>query len=295
MDKVVIVEQGAIGSVIAARCQQQAQAFKIFTRHQSARQLSYQHLASGETIKLNPDKTDNLSDAQLLIVPLKTFYMTELFQRIRLPAGLPIVVIHNGMGITEAITPLLPNNPLIAGVTNYGSYRKDNGDVVETATGQIELGWLANEDETIQQQVSDLFSNILPPCIWRQDISQAQWHKLSVNAVINPLTAIHQVKNGALNQSQFLPVISEICQEVANVMLGNGIMQKPLQLFERIMQVVSDTAENYSSMNRDIAFKRQTEIDFINGYIIQQAATLGIQVPANQALFAQIKQLESQF
>ena len=48
-----------------------------------------------------------------------------------------------------------------------------------------------------------------------------------------------------------------------------------------------------SSMASDIAQHRRTEIDFINGYIVEMGHRMGIKTPANQYLTSQVKEIES--
>jgi 2-dehydropantoate 2-reductase len=43
-------------------------------------------------------------------------------------------------------------------------------------------------------------------------------------------------------------------------------------------------------MHQDLKFKRQTEIEFINGYVTYKAAGLNVKVPHNQRLVEQIRQ-----
>ena len=71
-----------------------------------------------------------------------------------------------------------------------------------------------------------------------------------------------------------------------------GYSIEAIELLENVQQVITATANNYSSMHQDIRFKRQTEIAFINGYISTKAEELNIKVPHNQRLVEQIRQLE---
>ena len=46
---------------------------------------------------------------------------------------------------------------------------------------------------------------------------------------------------------------------------------------------------------QDLLHQRKTEIDYITGYLLQQAEKQGIDLPRHRALYLQIKALESQF
>ena len=120
----------------------------------------------------------------------------------------------------------------------------------------------------------------------------ALWKKLAINAVINPLTAIHDLKNGELADTKYSTSISNICDEIAKVMSALGYLVDSAELVENVQQVITATANNYSSMHQDIKFKRQTEIAFINGYVTSKATELNIEVPHNLRLVEQVRRLE---
>lgn len=65
-------------------------------------------------------------------------------------------------------------------------------------------------------------------------------------------------------------------------------------MLARVYDVVSKTANNSSSMRQDIKLNRPTEIDFINGFIVEQAKKLNIATPENEVLLAQVKQLSAE-
>ena len=61
-----------------------------------------------------------------------------------------------------------------------------------------------------------------------------------------------------------------------------------LQLSVRLRKT---TRRNTSSMLQDVQKKKMTEIDSINGYIIQLARKHDIEVPVNEALYGLVKSM----
>jgi 2-dehydropantoate 2-reductase len=51
------------------------------------------------------------------------------------------------------------------------------------------------------------------------------------------------------------------------------------------------TASNRSSMLQDVSRRRPTEIDAINGAIVSQAVTLGLEAPFNRTMWALVRAL----
>ena len=118
------------------------------------------------------------------------------------------------------------------------------------------------------------------------------WKKLLINIGINAITAIARVKNGYIATSKYAREISEIAVkeaiEVANTM---GI-EFDKHIFNEVIEVAKKTSRNISSMHQDILNKKITEIDSINGAIVNLGKELGIPTPVNLTLTNLIKLIE---
>lgn len=58
----------------------------------------------------------------------------------KLDAGVPIVLLHNGMGIAEQVVEMFPHNPVIAGVTSHGAMQGGHFVFRHTGKGETWLG-----------------------------------------------------------------------------------------------------------------------------------------------------------
>jgi len=57
----------------------------------------------------------------------------------------------------------------------------------------------------------------------------------------------------------------------------------------KILEAADKTAKNISSMLQDFRSGRETEIDYINGYIVKRATELGIECETHEAAVKMIK------
>ena len=163
--------------------------------------------------------------------------------------------------------------------------------MAHTGHGVTQIGAFNRSGERCQF-LQEVMNHALPEVRWNPNINTALWTKLAINCAINPLTALHQVKNGDLAQQEYQPNLLNITHELVEVMKQEGLDIEFDELFNTIMQVVNATAENYSSMRQDVFHQRQTEIDFITGYLLQAAKKHHIDTPENLKLYQQIKQIE---
>ena len=293
--KLAIVGKGAIGGLIGFKCHQLDYDYQHLVKTQQ-QQLFRVTDISGVTHSLMANTSVITRPAQfdLLILPVKAYQVLPVLEQLRsfIQSHHIIMLLHNGMGTIEQVRKLLPNNPLIAATTSYGAFKSDANTLIETGLGQTHLGWLGKVDTGLKQAIEPMLSALLPPSYWHQDINLALWKKLAINAVINPLTAIHNIKNGELVDSKYTFSIFNICDEIAKVMSALGYSINQTELVIHVQQVISATANNYSSMHQDLKFKRQTEIAFINGYVTSQATELNIKVPYNKELVEHIRRLQ---
>ncbi len=295
--KVAIVGQGAIGSLIGFKCQKLGYEVQHLVRRQ--RQQSYCTVTdlAGKTHHLTPN-TGLITQPQqfdLLLVPVKAYQVLPVLRQLQsfITPQQVIVLLHNGMGTTEQVKESFPNNPLIAATTSYGALKPDANTLIETGKGHTHFGWLGQVDTATKQAIEPVLSALLPPSYWHQDINLALWKKLAINAVINPLSAIHNVRNGELADHQYQRDISTLCDEIAKVMTAQGYSISSAELNKNAQQVIAATANNYSSMHQDLKFNRKSEIEFITGYVCAKANELNCPVPFNQRLLEQVTRLES--
>jgi len=120
---------------------------------------------------------------------------------------------------------------------------------------------------------------------------QAVWEKLAVNAVLNPICALFDVPNGALLEDRFSELRRGIAAEVDMVAAVNGIAI-PGGAEAAALAVAASTAENVCSMLVDVQRGLKTEIDFINGYIVNEGQKLGLETPANKQIQAMVHALK---
>ena len=83
--------------------------------------------------------------------------------------------------------------------------------------------------------------------------------------------------------------------EAAAIAAARGITLPFPDPVERVKQVATMTATNYSSMLQDVLGQRPTEIDAINGKIVEQGQALGIPTPVNALLTTLLRAIQQNY
>ncbi len=106
------------------------------------------------------------------------------------------------------------------------------------------------------------------------------------------LGAVLEVKNGLLRE---IPELEGIAVEVAREgcivaqQLGVEFEVHPLEL---LWDTIERTWENYNSTLQDIMRGKKSEVDYINGKIVEYASSVGLEAPRNELLWVLVKAKE---
>ncbi len=241
-----------------------------------------------------------LDSIQNLLVCTKTYATVAAIKTWRklLHPQANIVLLQNGMGTAQSLQAELPQANIYCATTTDGAWRQGPWQVVQAGQGGTQIGAfsphlnlrtapniIANLINQSQQQAGSLKVQ------WHEDIVTPMWHKLAINSVINALTAIYKVTNGALiEHPQGRPRLEQLCQETENVMSRCHITPIPHGLLQQALRVLKQTADNKSSMLQDCLAGQPSELDAINGFIIQQGAILHLPCAAHKQVCSDLRE-----
>ncbi len=118
------------------------------------------------------------------------------------------------------------------------------------------------------------------------DIQERMWEKAIINAAINPLTALWRVANGELfATAERRGLVAHLAHEAYGVAVAKGLklsFDDPIAAVAAICEV---SALNHSSMLQDMERDRPTEVDSINGVIVDEGCRLGVPTPYNRVIW----------
>lgn len=187
-------------------------------------------------------------------------------------------IIHAGPGSVLIGVPLTPGSSNVE--------RPDTDDERISETGRYLLQQLLEAPMLSAHEISTA------------ELLRAQFEKLVINAVINPLTVVYNCLNGELSeQRHFEDWMRFLVHEASNILISLPEMRDdvdstkrfcPARLETMVLRVAKMTAENQSSMLQDFLAGRETEIDYINGYLAARGEQLGLSCAHNRLLIQMI-------
>ncbi len=174
------------------------------------------------------------------------------------------------------------------------------GNVRHFGRGDLVIGALnadARHDAAVSAVLRDLvtlFGSADVKVTISNDVMAELWSKLMVNCAYNAISALAQAPYARLAaQPEVRDIQRAIVREVVALAQAEGIalqLEPSLQAMERI--AIAMPAQ-LSSTAQDMARRKPSEIDHLNGFIARRGRELGVAVPINQTLTALVKLVEA--
>ncbi len=233
---------------------------------------------------------DSLDHVDIAIILVKAFSTADALAAARpaLSSDTLVLTLQNGLGNYEFICDCVGEARAIAGTTSSGAYRTSASSVHIAAIGQSQVG-AAPAAMSGAESISELFTGAGLPALINEDFRALLWRKVIINVGINPLGALASVRNGRIVEIPDLrTTMRALVQEAVAVAHAEGI-----NLSEDMVAVVEgvarNTAANRCSMLQDLEAGRLTEIDQINGAVVEIANRHGMAVPVNATIAGLIR------
>ena len=248
-----------------------------------------------------------------VIIATKAFDCLSALDSIshRIDSNSVVLVLSNGvLRVAEDIQSRFQDEgrrksdmPLILlGLTTHGSIRQQSGQpaslsLTHTGLGSTMIGLTkftsyTNQVDQFREILEKAWTNSLLFSFTSnpETLYLALTKKLVTNSCLNPLAAILECLNGDLVAPELIEIMSNVCHEAIDLfpeLVGIG---HDRLVFDAI-QVATSTRANRNSMLVDIQSNQnnQTEIDYLNGYIVKRALDLNKKAIVNEMLTRLIK------
>ena len=286
-----VLGAGAIGCLFATALQRSGCSTTLLLRERGAKSSSsvlVQRKGAITEVQMPVSAIGDSGPITHLLVTTKAYDVRGAVAAVahRFNHDTRLLLLVNGMGLTEELREDFPKLDIYCGTTTEGAYRIAPLHIRHAGSGQTRIG-KAGQIEPAPW--FDQWSRAMGCCVWDADIDRALWLKLAINCAINPLTAIHGCHNGDLARRPELALeVSRLCDEITAISRAAGYGSAVADLKQTVSDVIAGTTNNRSSMLQDVQGGRRTEIDYITGYLLDVADHHCIEAPCNKLLFERI-------
>ena len=231
-----------------------------------------------------------------------------------------IIPVMNGIAHLSLLPTHFPPDRLVYATTSQGAHWATSDVVWQAGSGMTTFVIPARTEKGGESDGLSWFQSLV--CSAAMDVRVAaadellcvHWSKLLINCVINPLTALLNVRNGWLEQwladdSSARHIVRHVAREVVAVghchgvtfaFEGSGPSGRVGVVSEAevdaavtsVLVALRVTAANVSSMASDVRAGRVTEVDGMNGEVVRLGEQYGVTTPYNRALWELVRELQ---
>ena len=225
--------------------------------------------------------------------------------------GSPVIVVQNGLDGVRTASALLPRSECFGALSIIAANYTAPGQVTITTAAPTYLGRGTGAADAATRAWRDVLAGAVPTLALDNFVG-AQWTKLVVN-MLNALPAITGLSvQEVVDHAGLRRVMTESMRETVRVGMRRGVRfgslqglgDLPLRAFSRLPTALGQVlplrlrsrmgdVPNLGSTQQSLKRGQLTEIDYLNGAVVREAALAGVRVPVNELLTVLVHEVEA--
>ena len=197
--------------------------------------------------------------------------------------------VDNASRIRTRIAGLVIPSVVYVAATMTGPGRIKHGGRGELIIGLEDVALAAKKRATLEA-IAGMCTRAAIPCRVADNIEGDMWEKLLMNCAYNAISALGRAHYGRIAKNPpAMETAVAAAKEVLAVARANGVRMPERDLIGAAVKLALMMTTATSSTAQDIARGKRTEIDFLNGFIVDRGKALNVPTPVNQTLHALVK------
>jgi 2-dehydropantoate 2-reductase len=230
-----------------------------------------------------------------LIIATKASVLPYLIPEIKSPArpGMRLIICQNGLDNEEFLAETFGPDNVLRIVVNYAGSQVGDGQLSMAFFNPPNyIGAMTAHSEPLARQLAEMLTEAGLDTRFTTHIKKYEWEKVILNAALSAVCALtRKPMKDMMDLKQTELLAEELIREGVQVAEACGVTFDE-GFFERGVQYLKKAGYHRTSMHQDILQGNPTEIDWLNGKIVERGHALGIKTPYNYAITALIKGLE---
>ena len=202
--------------------------------------------------------------------------------------------LQNGLGNGKVLSDITHSNSIFHGVTMLPATLLKAGHVKSKG---VNTTWFGSY-KSAEHNIANSILHDLIKCDFDVRLVENPnvhiWQKACFNIALNAISALINGSPGLVGDFPGVKsIVYELAAEAIEVATQDGIKIETKTVYEMIDFVCTNHRYHKPSMLQDIQLERATEIESLNGFIVQRAKQLNIKAPTNQMITELIKAREN--
>ena len=303
--KICILGAGALGCALGAALTEAGNEVWLINRHaaqvdaMNQRGLLLRDAGVDRAVPVHAATQPQAAGVvDLVILLVKSFHTREAMEPALslLGPGTLVMSLQNGLGHEDILAGIVGRERLLAGKTYAGGSQLGPGHVLIGTRGKdTHIGELDGSITPRVQRIADVFNAAGLETFVSGNILGTIWDKLLINVATGALTGITRLTYGELYQRPELEAcgVAAVAEAMA-VAKASGVQLSITDPRQAWLKAGGGLPYEFkTSMLQSLEKGSVTEIDFVNGAVVQRGEQCGVATPVNQTLVACIKGIEA--
>jgi 2-dehydropantoate 2-reductase len=239
------------------------------------------------------DDVNEVGETDLVILGVKAWQVPEAARAIKPIVGpnTTVLPLQNGVDAVSQLVAELDVDGVIGGLCRIVSFVVEPGHIRHAGfTPSIIIGELDNRRTDRITRIEEVFKHAGLEITVARDIQVALWTKFLFIASFSGVGAMANAPAGVIRSDpKWRTLILNAMEEIYTLAQARGINLPPDSI-DNVMRAVDALPEDAtSSMQRDIAAGKPSELDSQNGAVVRMARETGIDVPTYTLIYETLK------
>lgn len=245
--------------------------------------------------ELHDSLTEVTSTPDAVLICVKTNFLADVVSElcVHFPEMPPVTVVENGLDNEEYVAREIGKDKVLRCVINYAGMMSSDTEIQVTFFNRPNyLGVMDIEKRAFAEQLAGRLSAAGVETHYADDIKKYEWKKAILNACLAPLSAITGLTMRDIMDTPYLRAIVESLL-AEGIKIGQSVgVAFPPDFYDFSLSYLAKGGYHKPTMLMDIESGYSTEIDFLNGRMVEYAERAGIDCQCNKMITSVIRGLE---
>ena len=298
--RIAVFGTGGVGGFFGGRLARAGEDVTFIARGEHLRAIRTNGLkvdsTEGDFVVYPARATDDVKEVgeiELVILGVKAWQVPEAARAIKPIVGgnTSVLPLQNGVDAVSQLVDELGTKPVIGGLCRIVSYVVEPGHIRHAGfEPSIIIGEIDNRRTERIARIEQVFKHAGLNISIANDIQVALWTKFLFIASFSGVGAMANAPAGVIRSDpKWRGHIRNAMNEIYTLAHARGVKLPP-DSFDKVMSSVDGLPEDAtSSMQRDIAAGKPSELESQNGAVVRMAREAGVEVPTHELIYETLR------
>ena len=301
--RIVVFGTGGVGGYFGGRLAEAGEDVTFIARGEHLRAIKANGLkvdSPNGNFVISPAKAtgdvSEVGETELVILGVKAWQVPEAARAIKpiVGPGTTVLPLQNGVEAVPQLVDALGEKNVVGGLCRIVSFVVEPGHIRHAGFAPtIIIGELDNRRTERITKIEEVFKHAALDTTIATDIQVALWTKFLFIASFSGVGSLADAPAGVVRSDpKWRAQMLSAMQEIYALAHARGV-NLPSDSVNKVMAAVDNLPEDAtSSMQRDIAAGKPSELESQNGAVVRMAGESGVEVPTHTLIYQTLRRIE---